>query len=169
MEGLQPQDYKVSVTATGFGKSETTINVSVGSSNTVNVKLAVGDTTTVIDVAANSVAGINLENGELSQVISTNQLLELPTETRNPYALTALSGSVSSDPSAASRGVGFNINGSRSASTEILLDGTENTYLFSVSVATVVPLDAVQEFRIITAKLRTRVWTRFGWSCEPRH
>jgi outer membrane receptor protein involved in Fe transport len=151
VEGLPPQDYKVSVTAPGFGKTEATLNVSVGSSNTINIKLSVSDTTVSIDVAANSLSGINLENGELSQVISTSQLVELPTETRNPYALTGLSGSVSADPSATSRGVGYNINGARSASTEILLDGNENTYLFSVGVATVVPLDAVQEFRLITS------------------
>ena len=151
IEGLPPQDYKISVTAPGFGTSETTLNVSVGSANTVNIKLAVSNTVVAIDVAANSLSGINLENAENSQVINTAQVLELPTETRNPYALTILSGSVSADPSASSRGVGYNINGARSASTEILLDGTENTYLFSVGVATTIPLDSVQEFRLITS------------------
>ena len=151
VQGLPPQDYKVSVSASGFGTSETTLNVSVGSSNTVNIKLAVRSTVVEINVAANSFSGINLENAENSQVINTTQLLDFPTETRNPYALTGLAGSVSYDPSATSRGVGYNINGARSASTEILLDGMENTYLFNVSVATTVPLDAVQEFRLITS------------------
>lgn len=151
VQGLPPQDYKVSVTGAGFGTSETTLNVSVGSTNTVNIKLAVKSTVVEINVAANSFSGINLENAENSQVINTGQLLEFPTETRNPYALAAMSGSVSVDPSATSRGVGYNINGARSASTEILLDGVENTYLFSVSVATTVPLDSVQEFRLITS------------------
>lgn len=151
VQGLPPQDYKVSASAPGFGTSETTLNVSVGSSNTVNIKLAVSSTVIEINVAANSFSGINLENAENSQVISTTQLLDFPTETRNPYALTQLSGSVSYDPSSTSRGVGYNINGARSASTEILLDGVENTYLFNVSVATTVPLDSVQEFRLITS------------------
>jgi hypothetical protein len=151
VQGLPPQDYKVAITAGGFGTSEATLNVSVGSSNTVNMKLAVSNTTVSIEVAANSFSGINLENAENSQVVSTAQILEFPTETRNPYALTALSGSVSADPSAGSRGVGYNVSGARTASTEILLDGIENTQLFSVGVATTVPLDAVQEFRLITS------------------
>lgn len=122
------------------------------SSNTVNVKLSVSSSNVSVDVAANSLSGINLENAENSQVISTAQILELPTETRNPYDLVNLSGSVSADPSATARGAnGANIGGARSASTEILLDGIENTGLFSVGVATVVPLDATQEFRVITS------------------
>jgi outer membrane receptor protein involved in Fe transport len=152
VQGLAPQDYKVSVSASGFGTTASTLNVSVGSANTVNIKLAVKSTVVEVEVAANSFAGINLENAENSQVINTNQILEFPTETRNPYSLTAMSGSVTADTSITNdRGVGYNINGARSASTEILLDGVENTYLFNVSVATNVPLDAVQEFRLITS------------------
>ncbi len=151
VQQLPPQDYKVTITSAGFGSSTATLNVSVGSANTVNVKLSVKSNATVVDVAANSLSGINLENAENSQVINTAQILELPTETRNPYDLTALSGTVTADPSASSRGVGFNIGGARAASTEILLDGIENTYLFSVGVATIVPLDAVQEFRVLTS------------------
>ncbi len=152
IQGVQPSDYTLSVTAPGFAVTNTgTFNVSVGSANTVNAKLSVQASNEVVDVAANSLAGVNLENAENSQVVNTQQILELPTETRNPYALVSLSGSVSSDPSATSRGVGVNVGGARAASTEILLDGIENTYLFSVGVATTVPLDAVQEFRVITS------------------
>ena len=127
------------------------MNVSVASANTVNVKLSAAGGEQTIEVAANSLAGINLENAENSQVVDTAQITEFPTETRNPYDFVALSGSVSADPSAASRGVGFNIGGARSASTEILLNGIENTYLFSVSPAVQVPVDAVQEYRVITS------------------
>jgi hypothetical protein len=152
IEGVSPQDYKATVTAPGFGTTTTSVfNVSVGSANTINAKLSVQSNEEVVEVAANSLSGINTENAENSQVVSTQQILELPTESRDPYALVQLSGSVSADPSAASRGVGVNVGGARSASTEILLDGIENTYLFGVSVATTVPLDAVQEYRVITS------------------
>lgn len=152
IQGVAPQDYKLSVVAPGFSATSTdTFTVSVGSANTINAKLSVQSNETQVEVAANSLAGINLENSENSQVINTTQLLELPTETRDPYAFVALSGSVSADPSATSRGVGFNIGGARSASTEILLDGIENTQLFSVGVATTVPVDSVQEYRVITS------------------
>jgi outer membrane receptor protein involved in Fe transport len=151
VQGLIPQDYTVTVEAPGFAATTTKLNVAVGSANTANVKLSVSGASTVVEVAANALVGIDLENAENSQVISNQQITEFPTESRDPYSLVSISGSVSSDPSAASRGVGFNISGARSSSTEILLDGIENTYLFSVSVATTVPLDAVQEFRVITS------------------
>ncbi len=153
IQGVLPSDYRLSVIAPGFAVTNTDVfNVSVGSANTINAKLSVQGSDQVVEVAANSLSGINLENAENSQVVNSQQILELPTETRNPYDLVSLSGSVSSDPSATSRGAsGVNIGGARSASTEILLDGIENTYLFSVGVATTVPLDAVQEFRVITS------------------
>jgi len=152
VQGLVPQDYKLSVSAPGFSTTTTTaFNVSVGSANTVNTKLSVNSTSEQMEVTANSLAGINLETAENSQVINTTQILELPSESRNPYDFVALSGTVSADPSATSRGVGVNIGGARSASTEILLDGIENTQLFSVGVATTVPVDSVQEYRVITS------------------
>src|SRR6202008_1796734 len=49
------------------------------------------------------------------------------------------------------RGTGFAINGQRSSSTNILLDGGENVDLYTATVGQSVPLDAVQEFRVITS------------------
>jgi Carboxypeptidase regulatory-like domain len=152
VQGLPPQEYTVSVMAPGFGSVTTaSFHVAVGSANAINAKLSVQSSGEVVEVAANALSGVNIENAENAQVVNTEQVLELPTETRNPYSLVSLAGSVSSDPSAANRGVGVNIGGARSASTEILLDGIENTYLFSVNVATTVPLDSVQEFRVISS------------------
>ena len=48
------------------------------------------------------------------------------------------------------RGAGYAINGMRSASTSILLDGVENVDNFTATVGQAVPLDSVQEFRVIT-------------------
>lgn len=152
VEQLPPQSYKLSISAPGFAPSETrAFAVAVGSSNKVNAQLSVQESSEKIDVSANNLGGINLENAEQSQVIDSVQVTELPTETRNPYDFVTLSGNASADSSATPRGVGVNLAGSRSASTEILLDGVENTYLFSVNVATPVPVDAVQEYRVLTS------------------
>jgi hypothetical protein len=48
------------------------------------------------------------------------------------------------------RGVGYSINGQREASTEILLDGVENIGIFTVVAGQTIPVDAIQEFSIIT-------------------
>jgi outer membrane receptor protein involved in Fe transport len=48
------------------------------------------------------------------------------------------------------RGTGYNINGQRSASTNILLDGSANNDEFTATVGQAVPLDSVQEFSVVT-------------------
>jgi hypothetical protein len=151
IQGIPSGQYKVVVEDPGFGTSENRIPISVGQSVVLNVKLSVSNVSQVIEVTGDALATVNLENAENSQLITNVQLTQFPLATRNPYSLVALSGSVSADPSATSRGVGFNISGARSASTEILLDGLENTYLFSVQPATIIPLDAVQEYNVITS------------------
>src|SRR5208283_5421366 len=117
---LNPATYTVSITAQGFAPATQAVSVTVGSQNTVIAKLAVSGGKTEVIVAADNFAGVQLEKPEISAVIETEQILSLPTPDRNPYALVAYSGNLSSDPTGGNRGVGFNFSGSRSASVDIL-------------------------------------------------
>ncbi|UWZ85740.1 TonB-dependent receptor [Occallatibacter riparius] len=148
---LNPGSYQVSITASGFATAIQKVQVTVGSQNTVSVKLAVASEKTEITVSADNFAGVQLEKAEISTVIDTDQIQSLPTLDRNPYNLVAFSGNLSADPTAQSRGVGFNISGARSTSVDILLDGAENTDVFAVGVGQTVPLDATAEIRIVTS------------------
>ena len=148
---LLPAEYAVSFNAPGFNAASQNVQVTVGSTNTVNVKLAVAGGSTQITVAADDFAGVHLEKPEVAAVIETDQILSLPTLDRNPYNLVAFSGNLSSDPTATARGVGFNISGSRSTSVDILLDGAENTDLYAVGIGQSVPMDATSEIRIVTS------------------
>jgi len=147
---LQPGPYVVTVEAPGFNAEKLGIQVGVGSRNTADAKLNVAQAGTTVEVSANTEAlQVNTVNQQLSETVTSRQVTELPTLTRNPYALVATAGNVSeTDPSG--RGAGFSINGQRAAGTGILLDGTENVDLFTASVGQNVPLDSVQEFSIIT-------------------
>ncbi len=82
--------------------------------------------------------------------MTAQQITDLPTLTRNPYDLVATSGNVAEDTNSG-RGAGYAINGQRSANTDILLDGGENVDLFTATVGQSVPLDSVQEFRVVTS------------------
>jgi hypothetical protein len=151
---LQPGVYELVVTGSGFAPAKQQVQLSVGARLVVEIPLsatAKGETVTV--VAGEGSVEVNTSTGELSDVVSQRQLSELPTLTRNPYDLVAISGNVSQgDPvNMAMRGTGFSINGQRSASTNILLDGGENVDAFVAGVGQSVPLDGVQEFRIITS------------------
>ncbi|MGA2806888.1 MAG: carboxypeptidase regulatory-like domain-containing protein [Terracidiphilus sp.] len=148
---LLPADYTVSISAPGFATAMQGVSVSVGSTNNLSAKLAVAGGQTQVIVAADDFASVQLEKPEVSTVIETDQILSLPTLDRNPYNLVAFSGNLSADPTATSRGVGFNISGARSTSVDILLDGAENTDLYAVGIGQTVPMDATSEIRIVTS------------------
>ena len=100
---------------------------------------------------------INTTNGEVSTTITETQIRELPTITRNVYDLVAVAGNVSGGNVAdgeewttTTRGTGYNINGQRASSTNILLDGSANNNEFDTTVGQHVPLDSVQEFSVVT-------------------
>ena len=156
---LEPGSYQIAATTPGFERYQATVVVNVGGRYTVDAKLPTGSSTTVIEVSAGDTAVVNTVTAEVSQVISQTQITQLPSLTRNPYDFVNLSGNVSNADNSASnnanqnnatRGVNFALNGARTSGTEILLDGVENISVFADTVAAIVPVDAVQEYRIIT-------------------
>ncbi|MGH9901605.1 MAG: carboxypeptidase regulatory-like domain-containing protein, partial [Pyrinomonadaceae bacterium] len=159
---LQPGLYDVTVQGTGFAASTKRVQVTVGSRTSVETQLSVTAITgETIEVVASGGVEVNTTNQELSNVVSGTQIRELPTITRNPYDLVKLSGNAASDDPSTSqndsggtatfRGTGASINGQRAASTNILLDGADNNDTFVADVGQNVPLDSVQEFRVITS------------------
>lgn len=145
---LLPGEYSVSAESQGFSTFKQNVVVTVGSKVGLDVKLQIGQTGTVVQVAESAVK-VNTETQTLGTVIDKTQTTELPTLTRNPYALVAVSGNVSS-AGVGNRGVGFAINGQREDSTNVLLDGAANNDEFTASVGQAVPLDSIQEFSILT-------------------
>jgi len=143
-----PGDYELTAEAAGFSKFSQVVSVTVGARVAADVRMVIGKTETTVQVTE-AVGMINTETQTLATVITSRQVLELPTLTRNPYDLVAISGNVTED-AAYGRGAGFTINGLRSASTNILLDGAANNDEFSASVGMSVPLDSVQEFSVLT-------------------
>jgi hypothetical protein len=158
--GMDPGIYSVTVAAAQFKPYSATIEVTVGSHATLDAKLSVSASVTEVQVVAEGGAAVNTQTQELSQVIDTRELAQLPSLTRNPYDFVSLSGNVSngdnttnsfnSGQSLTSRGVGYAINGQRQTGTEILLDGVENISVFSFAVGEQIPIDSVQEYNIIT-------------------
>jgi len=69
---------------------------------------------------------VNTESQTLSNTISTQQVTELPSLTRNPYDFVATVPNVTSDMQSG-RGVGYAIDGMRSSSTNVMLDGVATT------------------------------------------
>jgi outer membrane receptor protein involved in Fe transport len=148
---LQPGIYDVTATGAGFAPNTRRVQVTTGGRVSLDFQLSATEVSeTVTVVAGEGGVEVNTQTQELADVVSGQQIRELPTITRNPYDLVAVSGNVSpGDPSG--RGTGFSINGQRAASTNILLDGGENVDNFTATVGQSIPLDAVGEFRVITS------------------
>jgi Carboxypeptidase regulatory-like domain len=148
---LQPGSYVVSVTATGFSESRQSVDVVVGSRATLDVHLIVGTTGTVVEVrGATAGAQVDEQSPTIGETITPTQIMSLPSLTRNAYDFVLTAGNVSTGD-AGGRGVMASINGQRSSSTEVLLDGAENVDLYNAAVGQQVPLDSVQEFTIATS------------------
>lgn len=158
--GLEPGHYRVRITGQGFQTYQQDVELTVGGRSIIDAKLTVGATSTVVEVVAEGAVQVNTETHELSQLVDTQQLMNLPSLTRNPYDFIVTSGNISSGDNTTSsmdsgqnltnRGVGASINGQRESGTEILLDGAENVAVFGVSVGQDVPVDAVQEYSVLT-------------------
>lgn len=155
---LQPGPYVITALTGGFAPYTQNVEVTVGSHITINAKLSLSNASTTVEVSTNESVMVNTQTPEVSQVISQEQVTQLPSLTRNPYDFIALSGNITSGDNTASgavqnganRGVNFSLNGQRNSGTEILLDGVENLQVFGDAVAVIVPVDTVQEYRVIT-------------------
>ncbi|MBB6142111.1 hypothetical protein HNQ77_000049 [Silvibacterium bohemicum] len=149
--------YELRVEAPGFAVFAQQFEVTVGGHFALNVKLSVASASEEVTVSAAGGIQVNAQTQELSQVVSSEQVTQLPSLTRNPYDFVAISGNVSNgdraqghDQNSTSRGVNFSLNGQRSTGTDILLDGVENIELFNDAVGQTVPIDSVQEYRVTT-------------------
>ena len=144
-----PSNYKLNVAKEGFGGFQKTFAVTPADRLTEDVSLAVGGSQTTVTVEANTVQ-VNTTTGDVSHIITTNDLQNMPLLTKNPYALIGLAAGATDTASANgdTRGQGFAVNGQRTSSVNYLLDGAENNESYVTGPAALVPNDAMQEFKV---------------------
>lgn len=144
---LHPGPYTVTVDQPGFSPARVSdINLSVGLIATINVTLKPGAIEEAVTVISSSIQ-LEQQSASLGNVVRSTQLLELPLLGRNPYALVLLAPGVLPR---GNTGVGPIINGGRSNTTEVLLDGAETRNSTTNDIAYTPPLEVVQEFKVIT-------------------
>ncbi|MEK7407986.1 MAG: carboxypeptidase regulatory-like domain-containing protein [Acidobacteriota bacterium] len=144
---LHPGSYDVSAEAQGFKKARVTgVGLTVGLIATIDLTLEVGAVQNEVTVTSNAVL-LEQQSASLGAVIGSSQMLELPLLGRNPYALLQLSPGVLPKGGA---GSGPIVSGGRSNTSEILLDGAETRNSTTNDITFTPPLEAVQEFKVIT-------------------
>ena len=149
---LTPGQYTVVVSHAGFQTISSQHNVlSVGVPLVVNTTLLVGGTTQVVEVES-SYQRIETTNATLSDVMTTEQVKNLPLNGRNPLSLLTLEPGVTQRPTSAS-GSGTHVFGSRDRSHNVTIDGidaNESTVPNPQTNLQRLNPDNVQEFRTIT-------------------
>jgi hypothetical protein len=122
---LVPGSYELTAELSGFATRKLRATVSVGATVQANLTLAPATQREEITVVGEAVAAVNTSSQDIAATVTESQIKELPLITRNPYDLVGLAGNVPHD-NASGRGTGFAINGQRSASPNVLLDGGDN-------------------------------------------
>ncbi len=159
----------------GFGPVEQKdIRLQVDEHRELNFTLTPASVTSTVEVSATEVA-VQTTNPTLGQVITSEQVAELPLNGRNFVQLATLTpgttqetnpnsffnGGPSSEVSA--RGTySLSVGGSRAQSTDWLLDGNDNNELTAGGIAILPSIDAIQEFKVLTYNYSAEYGTRAG-------
>jgi hypothetical protein len=75
---LKPGVYRITVTASGFETSSTTVNVAIGQIASGDLHLAVGSNNVTIEVSSDTASLLHTENADISTSISQAQVQSLP-------------------------------------------------------------------------------------------
>src|SRR5579863_8818799 len=156
-------DYTIRAEFQGFQAVEQKdVRLQVDEHRELNFTLAPASVTEKVEVSATEVA-VETANPTLGQVITSQQVAQLPLNGRNFVQLATLTpgttaetnpnsffnGAASSE--ASTRGsFSLSVGGSRAQSTDWMLDGNDNNQLDEGGIAIFPNLDAVQEFKVLT-------------------
>ena len=167
--------YTIQVIATGFQEArQKDITLQVDENHEVDFKLNPATVHQQVQVSATPVA-VNTTNPTLGQVITSQQVAQLPLNGRDFTQLATLmpgttketnpnsffNGGASSEVSI--RGsFSLSVGGSRPNSTDWLYDGVDNNELTAGGIAILPSIDAIQEFKVLTYNYSAEYGTRGG-------
>ncbi len=129
LEAVDPGNYKIDVTATGF-KAATIQNVKSAGGQTTDypVTLEVGNPSEVVQVTSETVI-LQTQDGTRVNTLDTKQITDLPIAGLNPVNLVFTLPGVTNPGALAGgfvQGTEFNVNGLRARNNNQLLDGLDN-------------------------------------------
>src|SRR4051812_19190104 len=150
---LNPGPYKVTVEATGFEKFVTSgIVLTVNQRARVDAALKPGAVTETVEASAQAVT-LNTDSAELANLISQQQVEDLPLNGRNFMQLLLVGAgavTVGGEQGTMRQGQGnaISVNGGRPEGNNYTLDGLVNTDAALVTPAVILSQDAIQEFKV---------------------
>jgi hypothetical protein len=158
--------YTVTITQTGFQTSVTTsVTVSVASERRVDAVLKPGQVSQQVEVSGEALSQVETTSDELGGTLTEETIANIPVNGRDYTKLIYLNPGVAGSPDQISDSPGsygtFSMNGSRGRANNFLLDGTDmnDGYRNDPAIneagvfgdpATILPIDAVAELRVIS-------------------
>src|SRR5437588_561530 len=148
---LNPGVYDITIVRAGFNTVlYSRIPLSVDQVLSLDAKLEVSAVRETIRVASESVAPVDLNDAQITNLVDSRQMADLPLILRDPYQLVLLSPGVTQTNTLFS---GFSVNGSRERSNNFMLDGADNNDPdmggFPGGPGRLNP-EVTQEFRVLT-------------------
>ena len=143
--------YSISVTAPGFSKfTATGITLTIDQEYVEPVKLAIGNTSETLEVAADAVQ-VNTTDMQLNNIVDSKQMEELPLIGR---AFTNLELTLPGVDMTESRfGGTFSVNGSQAQQSEYLINGADTNDIALNTIVLTPNLDAIDQFNLIDGPL----------------
>jgi len=168
-------DYTIRAEASGFKPSEAKdVTLQIDEHRELDFKLAPASVSSSVEVNATEVA-VQTSNPTLGEVITSQEVAELPLNGRDFVQLATLTPGVTQEtnpnsffnagPSSevSARGTySLSVGGSRAQSTDWLLDGVDNNELTAGGIAILPSIDAIQEFKVLTYNYSAEYGTRAG-------
>jgi hypothetical protein len=172
---LPVANYTIRVESQGFQTTEQKdIRLQVDEHREVDFALAPASVSSTVEVSATEVA-VETANPTLGQVITSEQVADLPLNGRNFTQLATLTPGTTSSTSpvsfftsaasseAATRGsFSLSSGGSREQETDWLLDGNDNNQLDEGGIAIFSSIDDIQEFKVLTYNYSAEYGERAG-------
>ena len=152
---LNPSDYKLTATVTGF-KAETQTGVALAANQNIRIPfvLTAGNVTESVQVEA-SVTLVDTREAQIGETIEQDKIENLPIQDRDTYSLlTTVPGvtTYTSDSEIGTRsGVSVSVNGLTGDAASYYLDGSYDNVLASDGGNKIPNPDALSEFRILTS------------------
>ena len=172
---LPASTYDVRVDVSGFQSTETkNLVLEVDQARELDFTLTPATVVTTVTVSGAAVA-VETANASLGQVITSQEVAELPLNGRDFVQLATLTAGATSetnpnsfftsgsDSEVAARGsFSLSVGGSRPNSTDWLLDGVDNNELTAGGIGTFSSIDDIQEFKVLTYTYSAEFGTRAG-------
>jgi len=167
--------YTLRVEFQGFQRVESKdLRLQVDEARELDFTLALSSVATQVEVAADAVA-VETTNPTLGQVITAQQVAQLPLNGRDFVQLATLTPgataesnlgsfftSAASSEVAARGSFSLSVGGSRPNSTDWLLDGVDNNELTAGGIGTFSSIDDIEEFKVLTYNYSAQYGTRAG-------